>query len=70
MKQNRIMNLYNSVTHNYVKDLLLDGLFYADEKECEQQNEARRLTFFDVVNRLCVLLQKHYHYRKKGQLLC
>lgn len=62
-KQNN--GLYISVAHNCVEALLLDGLFYVDEKACEQQDDARRFTFFDVVNRFRVLLQKHYHTEKQ-----
>ena len=61
-KQNN--GLYISVAHNCVEALLLDGLFSVDEKVCEQQDDARRFTFFDVVNRFRVLLQKHYKIEK------
>lgn len=61
-KQNN--GLYISVAHNCVEALLLDGLFFVDEKAYEGQNDVRKFTFIDIVNRFRVLLQKHYQTEK------
>jgi len=61
-KQNN--GLYISVAHNCVEALLLDGLFCVDEKACEQQDDVRKFTFIDIVNRFRVLLQKHYQIER------
>lgn len=61
-KQNN--GLYISVAHNCVEALLLDGLFCVDEKAYEEQNDVRKFTFIDIVNRFRVLLQKHYQIEK------
>lgn len=61
-KQNN--GLYISVAHNCVEALLLDGLFFVDEKAYEEQNDVRKFTFIDIVNRFRVLLQKHYQIEK------
>lgn len=51
--------LYISVAHNCVEALLLDGLFYVDEKVGEKK-EMKKFTAFDITNKLRVLLQKYY----------
>lgn len=61
-KQNN--GLYISVAHNCVEALMLDGLFYVDEKAYEEQNDVRKFTFIDIVNRFRVMLQKHYQIEK------
>jgi len=60
-KQNN--GLYISVAHNCVEALLLDGLFYVDEK-AQEMNHTGKFTFFDIVNRFRILLQKNYHNEK------
>lgn len=61
-KQNN--GLYISVAHNCVQALMLDGMFHVDEKTCKQQEDTRKFTFIDIVNRFRVLLQKHYQIEK------
>lgn len=56
--------LYISVAHNCIEAILLDGLFYVDESACIE-NDTRKFTYLDTVNRFRVLLQKNYQSEKQ-----
>lgn len=58
-KEKNNKGFYIATAHNCVEALLLDGLFYVEETHIGDE-ELKRFTSFDIINRFRILLQKNY----------